>query len=89
MILESGYNFNPGRFGFVHTSTYAGYIMYKYNTISSLQTACVLMENVIKNCYPSYYHTFPIDRYNKVADTIDQPIEVQSCYQALMELVYS
>ena len=88
-IREFGYNYNPGRFGFVHTSCYAAYVMYHYKTISSLQTACSIMENVLSNCYPSYYHAYPIDRYNKVQDTIDQSIEVQSAYQAIMELIYS
>ena len=89
-LVEIGFEATPTRFGFVHSSSYMAYIMYLYGTISSLETACKLMENIISKCYPNGGHQFPLDGWKNVnGGTIDQIIEVQSCYEPLMKIIFT
>ena len=88
-LHELGFSYAPERFGFIHTSLYCAYVMYRYNTISSLQTACSIMENVVSQCLPSGNHVYPLDGWKKQINSIDAPIEIQVAYQALMEITLS
>jgi hypothetical protein len=88
-VFELGNEFAPERFGFGHTYWYGAYVMYRYGTLSSLQTACALVENVLSQCYPSGFHVFPLDRWKKHAETIDHAIEVQGAYQPILEVIFN
>jgi hypothetical protein len=87
-LFELGFNYTPIRFGLVDSSLYASYVMYKHGTISSLETACKLVENVLSKCYPNGGHQFPLDGWTNVnGSSMDLLIETQVAYEALMEII--
>ena len=86
-VKEYGYNWNPGRFGFIHTTLYGVYALRKAGTISTLQQACNMLEHVVGKCYPSGFHEFPLNGWTALSASIDSPIEMQViCYLILDEL---